>query len=782
MNPIERALTHLESGGRELIHHPPVPFESFLEQMTAAPNRVLRNIFQVFHDMFHRYVGSGVDEYEGDPESIHYRHYDFSRLFVEGADAPFFADRLFANRMVRNVEALRSGAQQNKIYVFQGPHGCGKSTFLNNLLRRFEAYTRTEEGACHEVIWRLDRHVLQGGAPLPGRPASPAGGKRRPRDPAPAWDLDPGQEDAGVPAEFEREDAGAEREGLSPEGDVLEVPCPSHDHPVLLIPRPVRRRFLQELFRDDPFRDRLFNDKEYEWVFRNDPCTVCSSLYDALLARLKHPRAVLGMLHVRHVAFDRRLGEGVTVFNPGDKPLKNHVLAPAHIQRRLDELLGVTPRVRYLFSRYARTHNGVYALMDVKEHNVQRLFDLHNIISEGVHKVDDTEENVNSLFLALMNPEDKKNVEGFPSFSDRIVYIHIPYVMDLNTEVEIYRNIFGRWIDARFLPKVLHCFARIILSTRLSPRSEAMNEWIEDPKKYTLYCDENLQLLKMEIYTGHIPPWLSEEDVKRFTAKRRQRIIREAEREGTQGFSGRDSIRIFDRFLSLYARDDKLINMSALYDYFTRKVDKETKEAVPKAFLDSLIRMYDYWVLQQVKECLYDYNEEEISREIRHYLFAVNFDPGATAVCTYTGDRLEITEPFLEAIEARLLGAGANPARRHAFRKDVQKEYASRTLTQEIRLEGKAVEGTRLYASLHERYVHNLKDKVLDPFLENENFRRAIKTFHEEEFRTYDPKIQRDVRFLVANLCKNYAYTEQGAQEVCVYVVDNDLARKFPQK
>jgi len=308
-----------------------------------------------------------------------------------------------------------------------------------------------------------------------------------------------------------------------------------------------------------------------------------------------------------------------------------------------------------------------------------------------------------------------------------------------------------------------------------------MNEWIEEPKKYSLYCDENLQLLKMEIYTGHIPPWLLEEDVKRFTAKRRRRIIREAEKEGVKGFSGRDSIRIFNDFLSQCAREDKLITMSALYDFFTRKVDKETKEAVPKAFLDSLTRMYDYSILQQVKESLYGYNEEEISRDIQNYLWAVNFDPGSISVCTYTGDRLEITEPFLEGIEKRLLGPGPDQDKRHAFRKDVQKEYASRTLTQEIRLDGKPVEETNLYAALHERYVHNLKEKVLDPFLENENFRRAIKAFHDEEFRTYDRKIQNDVRFLIRNLCNNHRYTEQGAQEVCVYVIDNDLARKFAQ-
>ena len=54
--------------------------------------------------------------------------------------------------------------------------------------------------------------------------------------------------------------------------------------------------------------------------------------------------------------------------------------------------------------------------MDIKSHNVERLIELHNIISEGVHKVEDLEENVDSLFLAVMNPEDKKDAQLFQSF------------------------------------------------------------------------------------------------------------------------------------------------------------------------------------------------------------------------------------------------------------------------------------------------------------------------------------------------------------------------------
>ena len=101
------------------------------------------------------------------------------------------------------------------------------------------------------------------------------------------------------------------------------------------------------------------------------------------------------------------------------------------------------------------------------------------------------------------------------------------------------------------------------------------------------------------------------------------------------------------------------------------------------------------------------------------------------------------------------------------------------TLTQEIMGGSKAVEETGLFADLEERYIYNIKEKVLEPFLDNENFRRAIKDYDEEDFKTYDQKIREDVTYLMNNLMERYRYTEQGAKAVCIYVIDNDLARKF---
>jgi predicted Ser/Thr protein kinase len=758
MNTIEKALRHIDRSMSEWEQRVPVPFDEFLKVMMKNPERVVRNIFQVFHDMIISSLKAGQDEYPDDPESIHYVYYDCSRLFIENTDNPFFADRLFANRLVDLVEAWKRGVQQNKIYIFEGPPGSGKSTFLNNLLMKFESYANSEENARYETVWRLSREQL---ATFGGKEVNQFLDRL-----------------TGLLDEYELDQKQVlEARNSLHTGEYVEVPCPSHDSPILIIPKAHRHAFFDDLLKDAAFKERLFSEKEYEWVFKSDPCTICSSIYQALLSRVKSPVEVFRMVYARPYQYNRRLGEGISVFTPGDRPARQIVLSNDMLQSRINALLKDSNQVKYLFSRYSKTNNGIYALMDIKSHNAERLIELHNIISEGVHKVEDLEESVDSLLLAIMNPEDKENTQLFQSFSDRIEYIKIPYILDLNTEVEIYRNVFGKQIEDLFLPRVLHNFARIIIASRMNAKSEAMLAWIGNPDKYRVYCDENLLLLKMEIYTGYIPPWLTETDRKALTAKVRRSIIDESENEGDVGFSGRDAIRIFNDFYSMYARKDKLINMSMLYSFFTG-VHRDLGEVLPEGFLASLMRMYNYTVLQEVKESLYYYNEQQISRDIQNYLFAVNFEHGTEITSRFTGEKLQVTEAFFEGIESRLVGQYIDPTRRQAFRRETQKAYTT-TLTQEIMAEGKPMTETKLYHGMFDRYAHNLKKKALDPFLENENFRTAIKDFDTPAFKTYDKRIRNDVAFLIGNLCTKFRYTKNGAREVCIYVIDNDLARRF---
>ena len=775
-NRIEQALGNLDRVAADRNNRTLIPFEDYLGLVRSNPARHLRNVFQLFHDMIRHYVDEGINEYPDDPESIGYVKYDFNRLFVEGADNPFFADRLFANRMVNLAADFKRGVQQNKIFMFNGPPGCGKSTFLNNLLAKYEEFANSRQGHRYEVVWRLDRRLLGGESSfaagplldklhaLLGEPGNKLGDA--PLDSADGFDgeLEPGPDDYLWSSE-----------------PIVELACPSHDHPILLVPKPFRRIFLEDLVDEPEFKKALFGEKQYEWVFKEQPCTICQSLYQAFLDRMEGPRSVLAMVYARPFLVRRRVGEGVTVFNPGDSTPRREAITNPRLQMRLNSLLNDAHEVEYVYSRYARTNNGVYALMDIKSRNTERLVELHNIISEGVHKVNNIEENVDSLLLAVMNPEDRDNFGDIPSFSDRIEYVQIPYVLDLNTEVAIYMNIFGARIAERFLPRVLHNFARVIISTRMNPSSPGISEWLANQDRYSPYCDRGMQLLKMELYTGNIPPWLDEEDVKRFTAKRRRRIISEGETEGQKGLSGRDSIRLFNEFFSTYGAEGKLISISMLVNFFT-KLRKDLAAVIPEGFLDSLVDNYDYTVLQQIKESLYYYNKARISRDIQNYLFALNFEPGASPLSDFTGERLQISEDFFRAIEAKILGADFPEDRRIQFRTQTQREYTSQTLTQEMMVEGRSLTATSLFHALLERYIYNLKEKVLDPFEANENFRRAIKDFGTPDFKSYDQKIRADISNMMMNLQQKFLYTDQGAKEVCIDLIDRGIVQKFARK
>ena len=759
---VDQALELLNKNITDYQRLKPIAFQEFLSVLNANPSQILRNIFQSFHDMIKSYVDEPDESISGDLEKLKFTNYDCTRLFVEDSANPYFPDMLFANRFMKQMEYLRHGAQQNRIYIFYGPHGCGKSTFLNNLLKKFEKYANTEEGLRYEVVWRLNIKKLQ--------------------------DKDKSMMTLST---FEKLIQYVETEkgaatGIKPEElpfgrndrDYIEIPCISHDNPFLVIPKEQRRSVLDELIKNDEFKWRLFTEKEYEWVFKEEVCTICSSIYHSLMERLGNPTEVFKMLYARPYHFNRRIGTGISVFNPGDQPLKQNVISNQMLQNRINALFQDSNVINYIGSNFARINNGIYALMDIKAHNVDRMVELHNIISEGVHKVENVEEQVNSLFFALMNPEDKRNIRDFPSFDDRIQYIDIPYVLDVQTEVKIYLNIFGRHVEGSFLPMVLENFARIIICTRIGKKSLALEEWIKKPDKYKNYCDERLMLLKMEIFSGNIPKWLDDEDVKALDKNMLKKIISESEIYGKEGLSGRDSIKIFDQFYSKYAKEDRLINMPDLCTFF-KALDDQPKKIIPPGFLSSLLRMYDYGILQQVKEALYYYNEDRIAKDIKNYISAVTNELDSVVNCIFTKEEIHVTEVFLESIENRLLSENMDKNRRDEIRIDVLKEYTTRTLSHEIMIDGKDILETRLFQSLHERYVHNLKKRVLEPFIDNENFRNAIKDFDTEKFKSHDKRIKKDVTFLMDNLSSKFGYTQQGANETCIYVIDNDLANKF---
>lgn len=242
---------------------------------------------------------------------------------------------------------------------------------------KFEEYANTDAGLRYETVWRFDRKIMEEFREFETHPVLEKLSHL----------LDTTFEDqvdslnGSEPGDSLQSPEAYTAARFSPQlaNNYIEVPCPSHDNPILMIPKHHRREFYDDLFKNDEFKWKLSTEKEYDWVFRDNPCTICSSLYEALLDRLQSPQKVFEMLYARPYRFNRRLGEGISVFNPGDKPMRQNVMSNPILQRRINGLLKDSNRVKYIFSEYAKTNNGIYALMDVKSHNTERLIELHKI-------------------------------------------------------------------------------------------------------------------------------------------------------------------------------------------------------------------------------------------------------------------------------------------------------------------------------------------------------------------------------------------------------------------
>jgi predicted Ser/Thr protein kinase len=721
-----------------------ISFTDFLCKVGENPYLMLRNIFQIFSDMIYHYTHE-KDEYEDDPENIKYKTISCDKLLVEGTDTPFFADLPLANRIVRLADSFKEGAQQNKIYLFVGPPGSGKSTLLNNLLGKFEKYIQSAQGVYFEAVWKIDGKKL------------------------------------GNTFHKQVKDALVDYyniENVDP-SDVLEVPCPSHDHPILMIPKSHRRQVLEQVLPEDS-KAKIFHKKEYEWIFQKNPCTICESIYESLNHRLKSSSDLFDMLFVKRFLFNRRLAYGISVYNPGDRSPEKLIRTNEAIQRELGYRLKDSNAVQYIFSKYAKTNNGVHVIMDVKGYNEKRFMNLHGIISEGTHKIEDIEENINSLFLTVMNPQDTKKIEEYESFKDRIREINVNYILNSEEEVKIYCNAFGDQIRQRFLPGVIDNFAKIIISSRLNCDSETIKEWIKDPQKYNKYCDENLLLLKLSIYNNKIPTWLSDEDRNTFDKNMRRKLIGESDQEGKSGISGRESLIIFNEFYNAQRKkfqdDEKskkyiLITMDHIKEYFEKH--KEYTDKVPDGFIDSIIRLHDYDIMQQIKEALFHQNEERISKDIQNYLFALNYDNGEKLISPYTKEAIEVNDNFFNSIEQYLFTNDFNEENRIKLRSEIASKFT--ISIQDMQLNGMQIIKTNIYKDLYNSYIKNLRENIFQPFLKYTSFESAIKDYGTEKFEVYDNRTKEQVEFLILNLKSKFDYSLEGARQVCLYAIHKKI-------
>lgn len=743
---IENLLKNLRD---DLIDYSKVPFSfnDFIFQLNRRPQIVLRNVYNIFSDMVWHYVKRLPPDKNASKSA--FLKYDMNKLFVDDTENPFYSDMIFSAHFMEMVNSISKGVQTNRIYLFEGPPGSGKSTFLNNLLNKLEEYTQMPEGIMLKTVWHFDTEKLS-------------------RKKSDFWDrieLIAQKYDNQKMIELvnqQRNDSMTEK--------YFDISCPYNDHPILQIPKEYRKQFLDTVIEDKSFKNKLFEDKKYSWIFKEEACHFCSSVYDQLYDILKDPSEIMKMIYAKMFSFSRKFGRGISIYNPADEIFTGEK-QNLHIQNKIQEIFK-NDEVKYIFSPMAYTNNGVYAIMDLKGNNIQRFKNLHSIISDGVHKVDVREERINTLFIGLINPEDKKHFAGIKSFQDRIVTVPIPYVLDYKTEKKIIKYKFGN-IEKFFMPEVLNSFCKIIVSSRLDKKNSILKNWI-NTNNYK-FLDSNLLLLKMEIFSGNMPNWLLDKDKTILNNKAINEIKDLSKTDGQSGISGRQMLSLFNKFFTKYFVKNKLLTIDNVLDFFDNQIDNETRLLIPPNFTKSILKYYNFIILQQVKEAIYYYNRNEISRDIINYLCAINFEIGQEIKCPYTNDKFVVDSEKLKNFEAIFLGTISNEQERLRFRQKQLKEYISTTLAQEIKVFNKKITQTNQFRKLFIDYTTNLKQNALIPYIDNLNFRQAVIDFGTKNFEKYDNRLKNDVQRLIKNLKHKFKYTTASARDAILYVIDNKL-------
>lgn len=722
-NELEKLL-ELTKQIREKEQRHPINFNDFLFLLSNEPKQILRNIFQLFHDMVQYHVPNGVDEYENDIDNVGFREYDLSKLLIEDVGTPFFSDRLFANRFIQMTEDISKGINVNQIYLFEGPPGSGKSTFLNNLLQKMQDYTFTDQGTLYKIFWKIDSKYIN------------------------------------------KNEVNSKKISYS---------CPHNDNPFLIIPKELRKDFLKTLIKDPIIYNEIIESKKFEWLFKSEPCPLCKSIYNSLIDILDDPLKVYDMVYAKKIDFNRQLGKGISVWNPSDN-LIEHIYTNDLLEQDFKNFLS-SEEIELKYSYLALTNNGIYALMDIKDNNITRLLSLHGIISDGVHKVEHIEEKINTLFLGLVNPEDKKTFIDIKSFQDRVRFVSIPYVLDAQTEVKIYESKFGNKIYNLFLPRVLNNFAKIIISTRLNTESDIFKKWLKYKSKYEKYIDPDLLLLKMELYNGKIPRWLEPEDIQGFKKNVRLALLNEALNEGIKGISGRQSLTLFNNLISEFKDKEDEIDMLNVINFFEDQPDS-IKKLIPTQFIDSLLKIYEINIVQELKDALYTYNDQKIFEDIIHYLYSLSYDLDTKINNPFTGKKYTLTNDFLISIENHLYINTDDIAK---IRNNLLNRFITETLAQEIEIRQKKWQETKLVSELYELYKENIKKASLNPYLKNQSFRFALLDYFTKKFSNYDAKIQEDINHMINILHDKYKYSERGAIKIALYIIDQNLPEKYKE-
>ncbi|WP_054694122.1 PrkA family serine protein kinase [Syntrophomonas palmitatica] len=410
--------------------------------------------------------------------------------------------------------------------------------------------------------------------------------------------------------------------------------CPMREEPLHLIPKHLRSRF-EELL-GIPIEGEL--------------CPVCSY-------RLKHEfQGEYENFPVELSKYSIRARQGIAVVPPVDPNNQDSSVLIGSVDiSRLDLYPEDDPRVFSLNGAFNAGNRGIVEFIEIFKNDVEYL---HTILTATQEKSIPSPGKGSMIYFdgIILAHSNEAEWNKFKSdytneaILDRIVKIEVPYCLELDQEIKIYRKILKKSsFKAHIAPHTIEMASMFAITSRLTPSNKVDI------------------ISKMRIYNG-------EEIVQKDSTRKVdiQELRDEAGREGFSGISTRFIMKAIDNALS--ESDHDCINPISVLEALIKAVraadfSDEEKKRLLTYLKDSIRKEYHRILEKEITRAFIHGYREQAETLFNNYLdHAEAFVNKVKLKDANTGEELDPDEAFLESIEASI---GLTGAAARGFRHDV---------------------------------------------------------------------------------------------------------------
>ncbi|SHJ99525.1 PrkA family serine protein kinase [Tepidibacter formicigenes] len=396
--------------------------------------------------------------------------------------------------------------------------------------------------------------------------------------------------------------------------------CPMREEPLHLVPNHLRKQF-----------ENLLNVK-----IEGDLCPVCRY-------RLKNEyNGEFEKFPVETVDFSIRSRKGIGVVPPVDPNNQDtSVLVGSVDISKMDLYPEDDPRVLSLNGAFNVGNRGLVEFIEVFKNEVEYL---HTMITATQEKSIPSPGKASMIYfdgiiLAHSNEAEWnkfKSDHTNEAILDRIVKIEVPYCLELDEEIKIYKKILNKSnFNAHIAPHAIEIASMFAILTRLAPSNKV------NP------------IIKLKIYNG-------EEIVEKGSTKKIDisELREEAPREGMTGISPRFIMKALDETIA--ESDYNCINPISILETLIKSVkelsiSEDTKKKYLNFLQNTIKKEYNKILENEVTKAFIHGYKEQAEDLFNNYLDHAEAYVNKTKIKDKsTGEELEPDEDFLRSIEEQI--------------------------------------------------------------------------------------------------------------------------------